>query len=169
LVKGLSSDRIEERDKTSAALKALGTGVVPLLEEGARGADGEVRARCSDLIRQLTAPPIPAVFRSPAVLQQKLAGADAELLKRLREEEQISFKVHDIVLSGAMTLMCRPRKIPCRLGEALHKARVTLDVQNVSAWTLISVAAHAHGFDLLIRNGFVVIDTKDEIERQIGQ
>ncbi len=164
----LSSDEVKVRNEASAALKALGTGVLPLLEEGTHGGDGEGRARCADLIRQLKAPPIPAAFHAPAVLRQKLAGAEEDLLKRLREE-QVSFKVQDIVLDGAMQLMCQPRQIPFRLGPGLKNARVTLDIQNVPTWALISIAAHAHGFDFLLRNGHVIIDTKDEIERQLGQ
>jgi hypothetical protein len=166
LVERLSSDRVEERDGASAALRALGTGVLPLLEKGARGPDGEGRARCADLIRQLTAPPPPPVFRAPAAARQKLEGADDELLKRLREE-LISFKVQDIVLAGAFQLMCQPRQLPVQLGAALKDARVTLDVQNVSSWTLLCVATHAYGFDFLIRDGRLVIDAKDEIERLI--
>jgi hypothetical protein len=168
LIQRLGSDVYQEREEAQAALKKLGTGAIPLLEKGAQGEDLERRTRCTALVRALTEPPPQAVFHRPAAAQQKLAGPDEALRKRLFSE-MVSFKVADIVLDGAMKLMLQPRQVPHQLSPSLLNARVTLDAQNQTAWTLLSLATHHCGYDFMIENGKVVVDTREEIQRRLGK
>ena len=103
----------------------------------------------------------------PAASRQKLDGADEALRKSL-DESQISFKVCDILLDGAMRLLLQPRQIPYQLAPSLKEVRVTLDMQNQSAWAAICLATHSCGFDFLILDGKIVMDTKEEIERRLA-
>jgi hypothetical protein len=168
LIERLSHDDFQEREQAQAELKKLGKGTIPLLEKGSSVEDAERRARCLALVRTFTAPPAPATFHRPAAAQQKLAEADEALRKRL-SEDAVSFKVQDIVLDGAMRLLLQPREIPFQLAGALRNPRVTLDLQNLTAWAVISVATHSCGADFLIQNGQVVIDMQDKIQKRLAE
>lgn len=167
LIQRLGSDEYQDREEAQSSLKKLGTAVIPLLEKGAEGEDAERRSRCSALVRALTEAPPQAAFHRPGASRQKLTGEDEELRKRL-QSDMVSFKVADIALEGAMRLMLQPRQIPFQLSPALLRARVTLDVQNHSAWTLLAVATHHCGFDFMIQDGKVVIDSRDAIQRRLA-
>lgn len=167
LIEFLGNDEFQEREKASAALKKLGKRAIPLLERGAVGEDAERRARCAALVRELTDPPPQVTFHRPAAARQNLSGADEQLRARLLEEG-VSFKVQDIALDGALRLLLQPRRIPVQLAPALRNARLTLDLQNQSSWAVISLATHCCGFDFLIQEGKVVIDTKEEIQRRLA-
>lgn len=163
----LSANEVEERDQAYAALKKLGTGVIPLLEKGAAGGDVETRARCLELIRQLKGPPPAGVFHEPAAARQRLAGAEEEVRASLLLH-QISFKVMDIVLEGALKLMLQPRNIAVQPAPSTRTVRLTLDCQNQTSWAVIALATQTCGFDFLIVDGALVVDTRTEIERRLS-
>jgi hypothetical protein len=167
LMEHLSSDRVEERDEAHAALKKLGWGVIPLLEKGAKRLDGEGRARCQGLIKELTAPPAPAVFRQPGAARQTLKGADSDL-RRTLEDSMVSFKAASVNLDGAMRLLFQPRKIPVLLAPAARGPLLTLEFQNQSSWAVLCVATQTCGFDFLIADGKLIIDEKEEIARRLS-
>lgn len=165
-VEQLNDEQVDRREEALAALSKLGEGVIPLLEKAAQSRDAEGAGRARDLIARLRKPPPSGVFRSPAAERQKLAEADEAFRKSLREN-MVSFKVADIVLVGALQLLLRPREIPFELAPSLNNIRVTVDLQNVSAWAVVSITCHAEGIDFVIENGKLIFDTKDALERRI--
>ena len=168
LIERLASEKLQEREEAFNFLKKLGKGAIPLIEKGANHEDAERRARCVALVKELTDPPTPATFHRPAAAQQKLTGADEDLRARLAEN-RVSFKVQDIVLDGAMRLLLQPRDIPVQLAPGLKDVRLTLDLQNQTSWTVICLATHCCGFDFLIRDGRLVIDTREEIQHCLAK
>ena len=167
LIERLGAEEFQAREEAQAELKKMGKATIPLLEKGALGDDAERRARCTALVKALTEPPATATFHRPAAARQKLAGPDDKLRTQLGSE-MVSFKVADIVLDGAMRLMLQPREIPVQLAPAATGVRLTLDLQNQTAWAIISLATHTVGFDFMIEKGKLVIDTREEIERRVA-
>jgi len=168
LIPRLSSDKAKERDEAYGDLKKLGTGAIPLLERESRRLDGEGQARCAGLIKEIQAPPPEGTFHVPAAARQKLGGGDDDLRFQL-QQAQVSFKVQDIVLDGAMRLMLMPRQIQFELAPSLKDVHLTLDLQNHSMWAVLGLATHCCGFDFLILDGKVVIDRKEEIQRRLAK
>jgi hypothetical protein len=168
LIEKLASEQFRERETATAALMKLGKGAIPLLEKGAQGEDAERRARCQSLIRDLTGTMPEGTFHRPAAARQKLAGGDDDLRTAL-QLSQVSFKVHDIVLDGAMRLLLQPRQVAVQIAPAARDVRLTLDLQNQSSWAVIALATHCCGFDFMIQDGKVVIDTREEIQRRLAK
>lgn len=166
-IEELGSDAPEERAKALRGLKELGTAAVPLLEKNVSRGDSEIARRCGDLLRGALKPPFGGVFRAPAAERQRLEGADAELAKALRDMA-VSFKVQDIVASGALRLFLTPRQVRSRWTPAVDRIRITLDLQNIPGWALLSILCHAYGLDFMIEDGDVFVGTKDEIERKLA-
>jgi hypothetical protein len=168
LIEKLGSEQFQEREAATAALMKLGKGAIPPLEQGARGEDAERRARCETLIRDLTGTMPEGMFHRPAAARQKLAGGDDHLRTEL-QLSQVSFKVQDIVLDGAMRLLLQPRQVAFQIAPAARDVRLTLDLQNQSSWAVIALATQCCGFDFLIQDGKVVIDTREEIQRRLAK
>lgn len=167
-VEELDHESFETREEATKALKALGAGAVPLLEEGAKRAQPELAYRCRDLLALARRGPPAGLFGRPAAERQKLEGDDAALYQRLRES-QSSIKVSDIVIDGCLRLCLQPRNIPYRGADATRRKRVTLDLMNVSGATVVSLVCHANGLDFMIRDGAVYVDSKEEIEALVGK
>lgn len=167
LIEKLASEAFREREEATTALLKLGKGAIPLLEKGAQGGDAERRARCEALIRDLTGATPEGTFHRPGAAKQKLAGGEDDLRTSL-QQSQVSFKVQDIVLDGAMRLLLQPRRVAHQIAPAARDVRLTLDLQNQSSWAVIALATQCCGFDFLIQDGKVVIDTRDEIQRRLA-
>ncbi|HLF94503.1 MAG TPA: hypothetical protein VJB14_13655 [Planctomycetota bacterium] len=163
----LGSDRVDEREEALAALRKIGPALIPLLEKRAADSEAETGARCRDLIGSLRRPPPSGVFHRPAAERQTLTAGEEKILKQLRQNP-VSFKVGDLVLTGTFRLLLGPQGIRCSPAPALGAKRATVDIQNQSLWAVVCVCSHAYGFDFLILDGAVVIDTREEIERRLS-
>lgn len=167
MIEKLASEQFKEREEATAALLKLGKGAIPVLEKGAQGEDAERRARCETLIRDLTGAMPEGLFHRPGAAQQKLAGGEDDL-RTMLQQAQVSFKVQDIVLDGAMRLLLQPRQMAFQIAPAARDVRLTLDLQNQSSWAVIALATQTVGFDFLIQDGKVFIDTREEIQRRLA-
>jgi hypothetical protein len=134
-VEALGSDSPAERDRATAALRAMGFGAERSLWDALDSANAEARARGADLLRTLYSP---ERREQPGPLEQKLRAIRITIdmqnaplttivdyiseISRLSfvfapsgipnpDGEVISIKVQDIVLEGALKLMLAPRQL----------------------------------------------------------
>jgi len=164
----LDREAMEERDAASAELRKLGTAAVPLLQAAAERGSPERAARCRALVKEATVPAWEPVFGKAAAERQKLEGADADLMRKAREETS-SIKVIDIRGNGFYKLLLQPRQMSVVDGPALREKGVTVDGQNLPTWAIVAVVAQANGWDVAVRDGRFVIDAKADIARMIAE
>jgi hypothetical protein len=167
-IEALNSDNPDDRSAALRGLKGFGRPVLPLLEKALDRKEPELAARVRDLVQGIDRPLGTGLFGAPALDRQKLEGADAKLREALRAE-RVSFKVVDIVIEGALALMLQPRNVPYQLSPAVKGHRVTLDLQNVEGEAIVALLCHSAGMDVMIRNGELWVDTREEIERAVGK
>ncbi len=131
----LSSDAPEERDEAGHALRRMGFGAESALWLALDAASPETRGRAETLLQELylaIAPPeiLPAGWAKQPKVTIDVAGvplqdAIAEILRQAGDlplvwnsrvailEENVSFKVQQIIPEGALKLLLQPREINC--------------------------------------------------------
>jgi hypothetical protein len=134
----LSSDAPEQRDDAAHALRRMGFGAESALWQALDSASPETQSRAATLLQELylaVAPPdiLPAGWEKQPKVTIDVAGvplqdAIAEILRQAGDlplvwnsriailEENVSFKVQQIVPEGALKLLLQPREINCISG-----------------------------------------------------
>jgi hypothetical protein len=134
-IAALGSEQPAERDRASAALRAIGFAAEHPLWDALGSGNAEIRARAADLLRTLYSPeakaeltPVEQKLRSIRITIDMENAPLTAIVKYIGEigkltfvvdpvaipnpdADVISFKVQDIVLDGALKLMLGPREM----------------------------------------------------------
>jgi hypothetical protein len=165
-VEALNSDRVEEREAATRALKDLGRAVLPLLREELGRKEPVLVSRLKELLATLEPPVKLGLFGVPGPDRQQLEGADAKF-RDLLKKERASFKASGLTLDGFVRLLLGPREIPFATSGEAQGGRVTVDVSDVDVWAVLSVTCHANGYDFLIRKRALWFGTREEVEQEL--
>ncbi len=154
----LSSEEVAEREAATAGLRKLGPAAIPILEEGAKGADAEAAAGCRSLLGELRPKP-PARGALPAAArwrEQKLEGADLKVADALRQRRlDLAFEGSELI--DILAFIRDFTEIRFSGGGSLPRTPVTFKVKDLALGEILELMTLPYGLDARIENGQVTI------------
>jgi hypothetical protein len=169
LIEKLSSDGLEERIEAQDELQHRGPEVLPILERNLARPEPELVGRCREVMERLRCQGTGGVFHEPAVGRQILGGDDLLLAQKLRST-RTSIQVKDLFFEDLIWRFMAVLKIPFERSPAAqaHAGRVALEETNLDCWTALALVCHSEGFEFMIEEGALHIDTREAIDERVG-
>jgi hypothetical protein len=154
-IAGLGRESMDDREKSAAALRALGRAVIPLLQEHAKNADKEVASRCKDLIDALSPRlagtlPLAAAWRS-----QKVAKEDEAIAKKLATMK-LDINFAEAELADVVAFLRDFSGLNFLVAKGVE-AKVSLKLNDQPLGNALELMTLPVGLDVKIDGGVVVI------------
>jgi len=167
LVEQLADEEIEMRDAASRDLLKLGAGVLPVLESQLGRMEAEIVSRCRVLVRELR--PRPGVFGpAGAVRQRDLDSAGADILKKL-QAKRASLSFQDMPLANILLFFKEVTGVEFRVEAADATRKLSILTEDHGVLDHLSLLSQSEDLDFIIRDGKVIIDTREAIEKKLQE
>ena len=167
LVEKLNDDAIEARESAMAELLKLGPSVLPVLEANSKRKEAEIVARCSALIQQLQPRPRGAYGPSGAERQKKTPDEE-KALKQI-QVMRMSLNFDKSTLEDMVSFLKEFSGIPIELRGDAGKQVYSIQARDQAMFDLLSLITQSRDLDFAIKDGKVVIDTREAIDKMIKE
>ena len=168
LVEQLDDETIETREAATRDLLKLGPGVVAVLEACLGRKEPEIVARCQSMIESLRRIPRGA-YGPPAAERQKLSGEDDSIFNLMKIKTYPKIRLREVPLSGFADILLGSKDVPFRFEGKSGGGALSLDSEGMTLMDLWCLMTQSIGADFVIREGTVVIDFRDNIEKLLSE
>ena len=170
LVERMTDESIESRESASRELLGLGPPVLHVLEENLSRRDGEIAARCRALRDELLAPGTWVVFGPPAAQRMiKSHKESSDAVAKLQATEMGGIGISaSIPLSNLEDYLFEVSGMRFKIGEVKKSFMTVFHMRRQSLFDQLCLNLQVHGLDFAVRDGVVVIDTREAIEKLVA-
>jgi hypothetical protein len=166
LVEKLNDDSIEAREAATRDLLKFGPSAVPLLEENLRRKEAEIVARCSALIEKLR-PSGRGAFGPAGAGRQKKSAQDERILKQF-QDMKVSLDFQNTTLRDMTGYLKEFTGIEFDVQGDAGGPLITLRAKDQALFDLLCLITQTRDLDFVIREGKVLIDTREAIDRIVS-
>jgi hypothetical protein len=156
LIRALSTESLEERDKAVAELLKFGRAAIPVLEARTKDADKEIAARCKALIEQLSPRPTAGSLPMAGTFRTQKLAKDDEALKAALERTKLDANFAGTKLSDIVAFIRDFSSLNILLDKSVDPV-LSLKVSGLSVSHILELVALPRGLDVKIENGVTVI------------
>lgn len=167
LVEKLGDDAIEARESATRDLLKFGPSVIPVLEANLGRKEAEIVTRCSSMIEKLRVIPRGAFGPSGAERQKKTPDEE-KALKQI-QVMKMSLSFDKSTLEDMVSFLKEFSGIPIELQGDAGKQVYSIQARDQAMFDLLSLITQSRDLDFAIKDGKVVIDTREAIEKILSE